>query len=203
MKIIKIAFATALCISAMLPFATAQDLNKAFVSSYEAEVLGNYTKAIQTLAAAKSNTYEVNLRMGWLQYLNGAFAESSASYLAATKQLPYSIEAKFGYVQPLAVIGNWDEVKKVYEEILRIDPQNTTAGYRLGLLHYNQNNFAKAKKYVENVVNLYPFDYDSVVLLAWATLKLDNRADAKLLFQKALLIRPNDASALEGLQTCK
>jgi tetratricopeptide (TPR) repeat protein len=203
MKTIKIIILAALCIGFRPITATAQDLNKAFVSSYEAEVLGNYTKAIQALAAAKSNTYEVNLRMGWLQYLNGAFAESAASYLAATKQLPYSIEAKFGYVQPVAAVGNWDEVKKTYEEILKIDPQNTTAGYRLGLIHYNQNNFAKAEKYLKNVVNLYPFDYDSVVLLAWTNLKLGNNSDAKVLFQKALLIRPNDASATEGLQGIK
>ena len=48
-------------------------------------------------------------------------------------------------------------------------------------------------------VNLYPFDYDSVIMLAWTNFQLNKFREAKVLFNKSLLIRPGDESALEGL----
>jgi hypothetical protein len=48
-------------------------------------------------------------------------------------------------------------------------------------------------------VNLYPFDYDGTIMFAWTNLKILKLREAKLLFQKALLIKPGDSSALEGL----
>ena len=49
------------------------------------------------------------------------------------------------------------------------------------------------------VVNHYPFDYDSVIMLAWTNYRLGKMREAKVLFQKALLIQPGAESALEGL----
>jgi hypothetical protein len=37
-------------------------------------------------------------------------------------------------------------------------------------------------------------------MLAWAKLKSNKPAEAKVLFQQALIIRPNDSSALAGLK---
>ena len=40
-------------------------------------------------------------------------------------------------------------------------------------------------------------------MLAWSYLRLGKHNEAKLLFNKVLLMSPNDASALEGLATIK
>jgi Tfp pilus assembly protein PilF len=58
-------------------------------------------------------------------------------------------------------------------------------------------------KYFELVVNMYPFDYDANHMLAWSYLYLGKIDQAKILFQKALLNRPDDASAKDGLTKCK
>jgi tetratricopeptide (TPR) repeat protein len=60
--------------------------------------------------------------------------------------------------------------------------------------------YEKAATYLEKVINLYPFDYDGLVLYAWTNLRIKKLREAKLLFQKALLARPGDASATEGLK---
>jgi len=52
-------------------------------------------------------------------------------------------------------------------------------------------------------VNLYPLDYDSVIMLAWTKLKLGKSNEAKVLFNHALTLRPNDKSAMEGLKLIK
>jgi Tfp pilus assembly protein PilF len=70
----------------------------------------------------------------------------------------------------------------------------------MGLIHYNREDYQQAFWYFEKVVNHYPFDYDSVIMLAWSSYKLGKAREAKVLFQKALMIRPDDESAKEGLE---
>jgi Flp pilus assembly protein TadD len=50
---------------------------------------------------------------------------------------------------------------------------------------------------------MYPFDYDNLVLYAWTNYQLGKLREAKVLFNKVLLNKPNDASAKEGLGLIK
>jgi tetratricopeptide (TPR) repeat protein len=179
-------------------------LQDAFSKSQAFESKGNFTDAIAAMKTVyQADSYEVNLRLGWVTYLAGLFTESSAYYQDAIKLKPYAIEAKFGFVYPASALGNWDQVITQYNDILNIDPQNTLANYRMGSIYYGRKDFTTAEKYLEKVVNLYPFDYDSMVLYAWTTLKLGKTREAQVLFNKVLLIRPKDTSALEGLALIK
>ena len=94
-------------------------------------------------------------------------------------------------------------MKAHYVEILKIDPQNTIANYWLGVIYYNRKDYVNATKLFEKSVNLYPLDYDSVIMLAWAKLNTGKSADAKVLFNQALILRPDDKSALDGLKLIK
>ena len=172
----------------------------AFSKSYEYESRGNFTDAVTTMKSIyQEDSYEINLRLGWVTYLAGLFTESSAYYQKAIKLKPYAIEAKIGFANPASALGNWDQVVTQYNEVLAIDPQNTTVNYRMGSILYGRKDYAKAEKYLEKVVNLYPFDYDSMVLYAWTEYRLGKLREAQVLFNKALLMRPRDASATEGL----
>ncbi|HEY5510182.1 MAG TPA: tetratricopeptide repeat protein [Prolixibacteraceae bacterium] len=177
------------------------ELQSAFSKSYIAENQGNYALAISEMKPIyQENDYISNIRLGWLNYLAKQYNESISFYKKAIALKPYAIEARLGCVKPLSAIENWEKVKEQYTEILKIDPLNTTANYWLGVIYYNRKDFKTAVSMFEKVVNLYPLDYDSVIMLAWAKLFNNNHADAKLLFQQALIIRPNDTSALSGLQ---
>jgi tetratricopeptide (TPR) repeat protein len=204
----KLRIATVLIIAlAWMPQLQGQDFKKienAFSQSYELETKGNYSDAVAQLKSVYSeDSYPINLRLGWLYYMQGSFTESSAHYQRAVNLSPYAIEARLGYVYPLAALGNWAAVKTQYEKILQIDPNNTTASYRLGLILYNSENYQQALKLFEKVANLYPFDYDANVMYAWASLKLGKLREAEVLFRKVLLIRPGDSSATEGLLLVK
>jgi tetratricopeptide (TPR) repeat protein len=179
-------------------------LQEAFSNSYTLEKTGDYTKAIDALKKVyDQNSYELNLRLGWLNYMGGFFTESLAYYQKAITLMPYALEPRFGYVYPASAVGNWDQVISQYVEILKIDPQNTTANYRMGSIYYGKADYTKASAYLEKNVNLYPFDYDSVILYAWTNFKLGKLREAKVLFNKALLNRPKDSSATEGLGLIK
>lgn len=188
-------------------FATAQNqstLQAASIKSYESEQAGKYTTAINDLKSIYNlQSYFLNIRMGWLYYLAKQYTESIKYYNIAISLKPYALEAKFGCIKPLSALESWDKVKNQYLQILKIDPQNTVANYWLGVIYYNRKDYTNALKLFEKVVNLYPLDYDSTIMLAWTKLNLSKSNDAKVLFNHALILRPNDNSALTGLKQLK
>lgn len=56
------------------------------------------------------------------------------------------------------------------------------AGYWLGVIYYNRKDYINANKLFEKVVNLYPLDYDSGIMLAWTKLKLTKLARSQSTF---------------------
>lgn len=190
--------------STMLSAQQTTALQEAFYRSYEAETGGRYTQAINELVKIyKADDYFINIRMGWLYYQAKMYEKSELFYRKAIRLKPYSIEARFGLVKPLSATGNWDQVQAQYSEILKIAPQNTVASYWLGVIHYNRKEYAKAERLFGKVVNLYPLDYDSVIMLAWTKLNLRKPIEARTLFMHALTLRKSDESAIEGLKLIK
>lgn len=189
-----------------LPLAaqTPAEMQKAFQESYSLEAEGKYVEAVKALqAVARENGYEVNLRLGWLNYRAGNHTDALAYYQKCIQMRPLSLEARFGYVLPAGELGHWDQVLAKYKEILGIDAYNTKANYYAGLIYYNRADYPSAEKYFQKVVNLYPFDYDSLLMLAWTKYFLGKSSEAKTLFNKVLLYSPGDASATEGLGLIK
>jgi tetratricopeptide (TPR) repeat protein len=175
-----------------------------FYKSYEYEKSGNYSQAVKELNSIyKADDYFINIRMAWLYYLAKQYNESIKFYEKAISLKPYAIEARFGSIKPLSAIESWDKVKNQYIQILKIDPQNTVANYWLGVMYYNKKDYESASKLFEKVINLYPLDYDTVIMLAWTKLNLGKTAEAKILFNHALTIKANDSSALDGLKRIK
>jgi len=176
------------------------DLKEAFNKSYTLEAQGDFKLAADEIKAFyNENSYEINLRLGWLNYMAGNFNESIIFYKVAIELMPYADEPKFGYNFPLSALARWDEVIVKYKEILMNSPHNTKAMYYLGTIYYNRSQFDKSIALFKQIVDLYPFDYDGLLMYAWTSLQLGKKKEAKVLFQKVLLNKPNDASAIEGL----
>jgi len=204
MEILKRTFFIIVFIAFVKPVAIAQvnftNLKEAFSKSYTLEAQGDFKLAADELKAFyDEDSYATNLRLGWLNYMAGNFNESMAFYKKSIALMPYASEPKFGYTFPLSALGRWDEVIVIYQEILENSPHNTKALYYLGTIYYNRSQFDKATIYFKKIVDLYPFDFDGLLMYAWTNLQLGKKKEAKVLFQKALLNKPNDASATEGL----
>ena len=105
-----------LCIAVIILFfsvsAFSQDLDTmktAFAKSYAYEKDKEYTKAIaEILAVYDEKSYETNIRLGWLYYGNTTYTTSATYYAKAVVLMPYSIEARLGYILPEKALGNWD-----------------------------------------------------------------------------------------------
>ena len=179
-------------------------LEAAFSKSYVFEKNSDFSASMDALKKVyDESSYELNVRLGWLNYNAGLFDESVIFYSRAQKLKSYSEEARFGLILPLAALGKWNEVIKTYEEILAVSPNNTVALYRLGLVYYGRKDYNKANTLFKKVVDLYPFGYDGLLMLGWTSYFLGNSNQAKVLFNKVNLYNPSDKSANEGLGLIK
>lgn len=177
---------------------------RAFEKSYAFEKERDFEQASAHLSAVyQADSYEFNIRLGWLEYNIGRFQKSIGYYRKALHLLPYSEEARFGLILPLSARGEWDEVAQLYREVLANSPGNTRALYHLGLIHYERREWTQAARFFQKVVDLYPFDFDGLHMLAWTNLRLGKTREAKVLFNKALLWSPNNVSVREGLELLK
>ena len=179
-------------------------LSSAFKQSYDYEATKNYEAAINTINSMYSETsYEINLRLGWLNYLSGKFKESIMYYQKAMELMPAATEPKWGIIYPYTKLENWIQVEKNYVNILMLDPKNISANYNIGLIFYYRKDYILAKKHFDISLNLFPFDLNNLVMSAWTNYFLGNKNEATILFNKALLCNPNNKSALEGLSLIK
>jgi tetratricopeptide (TPR) repeat protein len=97
-------FFTILLVVILSTYSFAQDFSKlvsAFSESYEKEKTGKYAEAASALKAMyDENSYEINLRLGWLTYNQGQFTEALAYYNKAITIMPMAIEPILGVVLP-------------------------------------------------------------------------------------------------------
>ncbi len=201
---IKLMISAILFLGTSIVKAQENPVGAAFTQSYYYEKVGNYSSAIASLKKVyDASSYEINLRLGWLNYSAALYKESMNYYQLAINLMPVSIEARLGYVYPAAAFGNMSEVIVQYQKILEIDPQNSTANYRMGYIYYDKKDYQTAFKYFEKVVNLYPFSYDGLIMFAWTNMQLGKMREAEVLFNKVLLLAPGDKSATQGLGMIK
>ncbi len=185
-----------LCGSAM-----AQDnAETAFSKSYSFEYDTQYAKAMEALLALKSDSYEVNFRLGWLEYLSKDYINSEKYYKKAIELEPGSIEARFGQVLPLAALGNMNNVLTIYFDILKQDPNNSIANYRIAYIYYSKKDYTNAFTYVSKVIKSYPFDFDSNLLAGKIMLDSGKKPEAKKYFLKALEYNPQSEDAKNALK---
>ena len=187
-----------LAFQTMLGQALAQNgKSEAFSKSYIFESNKNYKAAITALEAIYSDaSYPVNLRLGWLHYLDGNYRQSRIYYQKAIQTEPKSVEARLGIVLPLSAEDNWKEVVLVYKKILEIDPGNSLVNYRLALIYYNRKEFEKAVPHIKKVTAMYSFDYDSQLLLAKIEVSRGNIMEAQKALGICLQYSPSSKEAL-------
>lgn len=181
--------------------AVSESLIQAFSDSYKKEAAKEYEAAINALKPSYSEqSYEINLRLGWLCYSKKDYASATKYYETAIRLQPRSIEALLGYINPLAAVENWNKVFETYQKILSLDPNHAVANYRIALMYYYRKDFGNAQAHLQKVLDLYPFDYDSMLLMAQAKVAAGKITDAKMWYEKVLLYNPSDSSVRNYLK---
>lgn len=177
-----------------------QSSELAFSKSYSFEYETQYAKAITALTDLHVDSYQIDLRLGWLYYLSKDYVKAEQCYKKAIAFEPTSIEARFGVVLPLSAVSNWNYVLTTYLEVVKLDPNNSIANYRIASIFYARKDYVNAKSYVAKVLKLYPFDYDSNLLSGKILMAQAKNADAKKYITKALEYNPQSEEAKTALK---
>jgi tetratricopeptide (TPR) repeat protein len=204
MKYLKTVITIAFISISLSNFAQNKAINEAFMNSYEFSKKDNYEAAITEIKNVyHPDSYEMNLRLGWLYYLANKNDKSAEFYKKAIIIMPAATEPLWAIIYPYTIDENWIEIEKQYLAILKLDPMNANANYGIGMIYYYRLDYVTAKKHFDVALNQYPFGYSNMLMSGWANYFLGNKNDAFVLFNKVLLYSPNDASALEGLGLIK
>lgn len=202
-KFKKIAFVFCLFLSLNSFSQDTKAMKDAFTNSFIFESKLMFPEAIKTMKDIYSEkSYLINARLGWLYYLKQEYATSITYYQKAVALNPKATEPLWGLVLPQIALEKWADVETTYLTIVRFDPKNSLVNYRLGMIYYYKKNYTEALKYFDVTLTLYPLDYDAIVMSAWTNYFLGKKEEAKVLFNRTLLMYQTDPSSLEGLALC-
>lgn len=179
---------------------------KAFNKSIEYEDAKQYAKALAELTniyEQNKSDYLINLRLGWLYYLNGENEKSKRYYETAISLNKNSAEALLGLTYPLAQLEDWTTIESAYLKILKLDANNYSANLYLGQIYLNKGEYSKAQQYLERVHSQNPSSYEPAQSLAWVYYYLGKTQQARNLFTNVLMIKKDDSLATLGLRLIK
>lgn len=181
---------------------TDQEIRDAYYKSYNYEKMANYTdavKAILTVYNEYPEGYTVNLRLGWLYYLNQNYANSLERYEKAIKISPYSIEAKLGHLLPLLAQERYGDVEKEAFQILNVDYYNYYGNMRLVFALRMQQKLDMAEKIALKMLAIYPIDISFLTEYGLIKFAQGEKDTAVKLFYDILILDPENVTAKQFL----
>lgn len=157
-------------------------------------------KAIIPIYKKRPGDYFLNLRLGWLYYLNGKYGDSIACYRRAVEINPQSVEALLGQSLPLMAQRNWGEVGRLMNHVIKKDYYNFYANLRLAIALRLQNKAVLAEKVDRRMLQLYPTSLDFMSELGRALKWRGQNKEARQVFRKILRLDPQNVTARDILK---
>jgi len=174
------------------------DIAGSYKRSFDYERVEDYQNAIRALAPvyeAYPNGYTVNLRMGWLFYLNGNHANAAAHYEVAIRAAPMALEPKLGRLLPLLAQGRWSDAETLAYQIVSVDHYNYYGNLRLAIALRMQGKVDAAYQIALKMVVAYPTDLLHLVELAQIHDARGDQEEARRLFGEILILDPENETA--------
>jgi tetratricopeptide (TPR) repeat protein len=174
----------------------------AWQKSLDAELKGNYADAIKALTyafKARPNSYLFSSRLGWLSYAKGDYHGAESYYARALKAAPQSIEAKLGYLGPLAALKEYSQVAAIAGQVVRADKDNYYGNLWQAFALEKQHKPKAAEPILRHLLAEYPTDVTVLNELGQVRLALEDPAAARELFALALALDPGNAVATANM----
>jgi tetratricopeptide (TPR) repeat protein len=186
-----------------------EDIQESYYKSYNYEKMGDYPDAIKSLSevyAAYPKTYTVNLRLGYLYFTSGYYANAMAHYDLAILALPDAIDPKLGKMLVLMTREKYEDAATLGYQILKLDYMNYYANLRLAYILRLQKKYDLAEKLNLKLLTIYPTDVTFLTEYGALQYAQSNWEKAEAIFQDVLILDPENVDArsfLELLKTAK
>ncbi len=175
-----------------------EQIKEAYERSYAYESVENYSMAIdalQPVLRVYPDGYTVNLRLGYIYYLNRNFANSLKHYEKAVQIYPESLEPRLGRLLPLLAQQKYREVEREAFSIINSDYYNYYGNLRLCVALREQNKNDTARKIALKMLHIYPIDVLFLTEYALTLWNLNEKEDALNLFWDILILEPENVTA--------
>ena len=170
------------------------DIKSLYLKSYNYEQMGKYGEAIKVLTPLIQkypNGYTLNLRIGWLFYLNKNYNDAIAHYKKAILINPYSLDPHLGLVKIYLDIQSYEKAQEKAYEVLKIDYYNYYANIYAIQALVAQKKYDIALKITNKMLALYPTNISFLELLAVIYKATNNKYLTKL-YDDILILDPNN-----------
>jgi len=139
----------------------AKYIKKQYFKSYDYEQMGKYSEAIKVLAPLYNKYpkgYTLNLRFGWLFYLNKNYNNAIKYYENASIINTYALDPKLGLIRIYLDTYSYTKAESISYQILKIDYYNYYANLYLIKSLIAQSKYDTAQKITVKMLNVYPTD---------------------------------------------
>jgi len=170
------------------------DIKSSYFKSYDYEQMQRYEEAIKVLAPLYKKYpkgYTLNLRYGWLFYLNKNYNDSIKYYKKAALINSYALDPKLGLMQVYLRTYSYKKAESTAYELLKVDYYNYYANlYAISAL-IAQKKYDIAQQIIKKMLALYPTDISYLEQLA-IVYKLTNNNYLQKLYEDILILDPNN-----------
>ncbi len=169
---------------------------ESFSLSYKLEQVQNYSGAIKAISPlAYDDDYVVNLRLGYLYYLSGKYANAVKHYRLSHRLFPSAITPLLGLMNISIARKRYSEIEKYGYQIIKNDRHNYYANLKLNYAYLMQEKYDIAKENITKMLILYPEDVSTLLQLARYYIAKKNFQKMKNIYSKVLLLDPLNLEA--------
>lgn len=179
-----------------------KSVREAYLRSYNYMNQGDYKNAINALVLvhnAEASTYTINLRLGYLYYLNKNYANAKAHYLEAQRIVPNAVTPQLGLMRISNILENFEDTELSGYKILQTDGYNYYANLYLAYALRKSQKYDAAEAVTLKMLAVYP--EDTGFLLEYGLLNYIQGRNLKAFnaLRYLLIFEPENVSANEVL----
>jgi len=178
-------------------YATSSDfesVKEQYFKSYDYEQMGKYKESIKVLSPLYKKypkAYTLNLRFGWLFYLDKRYNDAEKYYKKASLINSYALDPRLGLIRIYLGRGDYAEAEVVAYELLKIDYYNYYANLYVSKALIAQGKHEVAMSIIFKMLSLYPTDISYLEQLAVVYKQTDSPYLQKL-YEDILILDPNN-----------
>ena len=165
-----------------------------YTKSYNYELSSHYKEALKVLTPLYEKypkSYTLNLRFGWLFYLNKNYADAIKHYKRASLVNTYALDPRLGLTRVYLQTGSYTKAQTVASELLKIDYYNYYANVYMTQSLNAQKKYEVSIQIIKKMLALYPTDITYLELLAVVYKNIDSPHLEKL-YEDILVLDPNN-----------
>jgi tetratricopeptide (TPR) repeat protein len=177
---------------------TPEEIQEAYHKSFNYEQIEDYENAIRSLSSVLDeypNGYTVNLRLGWLYYLLGRYANSIEHYQKAVQIVPTSLEAKNGLMLPMLAQNKYGDAVSIAYQVVSVDHYNYYGNMRLAYSLRMEKKYDQAEQILNKMLAVYPTDITFLTELALVKYNQGDKEKAGNLMWDVLTLDPENETA--------